>query len=1333
MQERKVAFLSGVVVAGLLVACSGEPLPSGLLESPKVAGAIATLPSYQVDAYVTSRDEALGLPSMAWLQLQHGSVVGFSPEVVAQATLRALAGPYHLTEAALALVTTQPLHDVGQGPRIVKFAQQQDGIEVFARSLRLAVGSEGLPLLASGNLATAVEPVTRVFALSEQAATAAALQAVTKGQATVTGVQRTGTAVGAFSLLAVTAQPHESADTQAAEQRYLLLGPARSKRVYFPTTLGLLPAYYVELSVGRSDSVDALQQAVVVSAVDGALLFQKDLTESDVYTYRVWADASGFQPWDGPQGTNMTPHPTGLRDASSPTLRASNRVTLANVPFSKNDPWLPPAATSASGNNVVAYADLAAPDGVGAGDVTLTPSVAGEFDRVLDPALDASSTPESARAATTQLFYTLNYMHDTFYDAGFHEASGNPQLNNFGRGGQGGDPILAEAQDYSGRNNANAATPADGASPRIQMYLFDASNTSLVVQSPADVAGNYENTGAQYNPSAFDVTGELVLVNDGTGGVAVPSDGCEYPFVNNAAVAGKVAVVDRGDCSFVLKSKNAQLAGAKAVVIVNNVAGAIAPSGTDATITIPSLVVSLNDGTKLKTRMKTAMVTVRLRGARGVRDGSLDAAIVSHEWGHVLSNRLVGNSSGLVNNQGRGLGEGWSDFVALLMMVRPEDAAVPSNASWNGAYAVGSWALWSLGNNAFYDGIRRYPYSSNLAKNPLMLRHIQDGTPLPATPPAAFGADGGNNAEVHNTGEVWAVMLWDCYTAMLRDTARYTVASATKRMREYLVGSLKLTPSSPTLLEARDAVLAVVFATDAQDYRLFWQAFARRGAGQGAVVPGKTSVDNVGVTESFDVSNNLLIESVTLTDTVKSCDSDGILDNDEVGRFAVVVRNIGVDPLTKPTLKITSQSPKVTLVTPAQVSVSALGPTQAATVMVDVAMQGADPAQAFTVDFEASDPGLPAGRIARRTYAGLGNIDYLLRSGLTETANTTSSVWQVWADPALEPSQNWVRAVTSSSGIWRGAAAALTSDHALVSPVLQVAPTGSMGFTVRHRYRFQADLNGRYDGGVIEVSSDGGVNWTDVGTRLVSGGYSATLYKSLTAQNPLAGRKAFTADSAGYGTEAAPGYVYSVVDFQDAYAGQAVQVRFRIGTDEAIGSTGWDIDEVVFTGITNRPFATQVGHRGVCGPRRLVVQASAAAAMIPGGTGGQLNASTLETINGPGTPDGGVTFAWTQTEGPTVQLSSAAGAAVSFTAPHVDADTVLTFQVVGSDGQLTSDPATVSIVVTLSGQDGVGGTQASGCQLRGRGVPSTALQLAATTLLLAGLLLRRRRLANRLR
>ena len=39
-----------------------------------------------------------------------------------------------------------------------------------------------------------------------------------------------------------------------------------------------------------------------------------------------------------------------------------------------------------------------------------------------------------------------------------------------------------------------------------------------------------------------------------------------------------------------------------------------------------------------------------------------------HEWGHIMSNRLVGNGVGLSNNQGGSMGEGWSDFYALSML-----------------------------------------------------------------------------------------------------------------------------------------------------------------------------------------------------------------------------------------------------------------------------------------------------------------------------------------------------------------------------------------------------------------------------------------------------------------------------------------------------------------------------------------------------------------------------------------------------------------------------------------------------------------------------------------
>jgi hypothetical protein len=107
-----------------------------------------------------------------------------------------------------------------------------------------------------------------------------------------------------------------------------------------------------------------------------------------------------------------------------------------------------------------------------------------------------------------------------------------------------------------------------------------------------------------------------------------------------------------------------------------------------------------------------------------------------------------------------------------------------------------------------------------MSKDPLTFKHIANGTPLPTTAPVSFGEDGSFNAEVHSTGEIWATMLWECYAALLRDP-RYTFVAAQERMKRYLVASLKLTPVDPTLLEARDAVLAAAIAVDEQDYRLF--------------------------------------------------------------------------------------------------------------------------------------------------------------------------------------------------------------------------------------------------------------------------------------------------------------------------------------------------------------------------------------------------------------------------------------------------------------------------------------------------------------------------------
>jgi hypothetical protein len=115
-----------------------------------------------------------------------------------------------------------------------------------------------------------------------------------------------------------------------------------------------------------------------------------------------------------------------------------------------------------------------------------------------------------------------------------------------------------------------------------------------------------------YNASPF---GALITTPSALGVLAVPAaqagevgPGCD-PFnaANTAAVTGKVAIISRGGCTFVIKVKNAQNAGAVAVLLANNAAGALAPGGGDATITIPSAGITQADGNTLKAAVTAAL------------------------------------------------------------------------------------------------------------------------------------------------------------------------------------------------------------------------------------------------------------------------------------------------------------------------------------------------------------------------------------------------------------------------------------------------------------------------------------------------------------------------------------------------------------------------------------------------------------------------------------------------------------------------------------------------------------------------------------------------------
>src|SRR5690606_3563855 len=174
----------------------------------------------------------------------------------------------------------------------------------------------------------------------------------------------------------------------------------------------------------------------------------------------------------------------------------------------------------------------------------------------------------------------------------------------------------------------------------------------LVTVNNTPIAGPYPAVNPAATPpnnitgiGETPVTGDLELVNDSS---AAPSEGCN-PI---ASVAGKIAVVRRGNCDFVNKIQHAQDAGAIAVIVVNhnnptndpnyaeyvNMAGEVTPP-----FTIPSVFMNYTNGELLISQMQTETVNVTLQGTGNyMRDGSFDNGIVAHEYGHGISTRLTG-------------------------------------------------------------------------------------------------------------------------------------------------------------------------------------------------------------------------------------------------------------------------------------------------------------------------------------------------------------------------------------------------------------------------------------------------------------------------------------------------------------------------------------------------------------------------------------------------------------------------------------------------------------------------------------------------------------------
>ncbi len=524
------------------------------------------------------------------------------------------------------------------------------------------------------------------------------------------------------------------------------------------------------------------------------------------------------------------------------------------------------AYTVTRGNNVHAYTDI---DADNVPDPGSDPD--GGAGLVFDFPLDLTQGPETYRdAAVTNLFYWNNIIHDIAYQYGFDEASGNFQVNNFGNGGEEGDDVRAEAQDGSGLNNANFFTPIDGFRPRMQMFrwTFGLPN-ELVVGAP--VNDIYEMSGAAFGP-AFDatgVTGTLVLANDGTG---TTTDGCE-PLTNGAAISGNIALIDRGACTFVSKVLNAQAVGATAVVIVNNNPGSpITLGGSNPSITIPSGMITMANGDVIKAALPGVGATARARtGGDPDRDSDFDNGVIVHEYAHGISIRLTGGPSEniclanfLVNGQvdGEQMGEGWSDYTALLLTDTDTDNR-----------GIGTYLLFEPPTGG---GIRPFPYSTSFAINPSTYATINNpGISVP-----------------HGVGTVWATMLWDMTRALVDrhgfDSDLYTGTGGNNIALQLVTDGLKLQPCFPGFVDGRDAILAADAAMGGANECLIWDAFANRGLGfsadQGFFY---TRFDG---TEAFDLPNTCCTFAI-LSGKVNDLKNDGVLNRGQANALLKKLQN----------------------------------------------------------------------------------------------------------------------------------------------------------------------------------------------------------------------------------------------------------------------------------------------------------------------------------------------------------------------------------------------------------------------------------------------------------
>lgn len=763
------------------------------------------------------------------------------------------------------------------------------------------------------------------------------------------------------------------------------------------------------------------------------------------------------------------------------------------------------------GNNVHAYLDR------NADNLTDGSEPNGGNDLVFDFPFDQNEEPAAYKdAATVNLFYVNNMMHDISYNFGFNEVAGNFQVNNYGKGGRDSDAVRAEAQDGSGTDNANFSTPADGTGGRMQMYLWLAAQEETYITKPDSFAGAIDCRRGGFGPApgATPIEADVVIGNDYS---ANPLLGCVNGF-KRAEVQGKIVIIERGICEFGAKSLNAQRAGAAGVIICNfeDVFVSMGAGAVGGQVTIPAYFTTKTVCNRLKMMIANGGLRIEIKrpdtnAGPDSLDGDFDNGIIAHEYGHGISNRLTGgpsNSNCLGN--GEQMGEGWSDFMSLIVTAKPGDFGQKPRG-------IGTYAF-----NEKPDGfgIRRRLYTTDMAINEFTYKNV--------------------DPEVHNLGEVWTTVLWDLYWA-LADKYGYDPDWRNKTAGnniaiQLVFDGMKLQPCSPGFIDGRNAILKADTINNAgKNACLIWDVFARRGMGFFAKQGSNNMVGDE--TLSF-LSAPICINKILLTKRAGYYTTpDNFVQNDVVkpgDEFNI-------------TLEVNNYQPGI---------------------VNNVILRDIIPAGCTYVTGSAN---IAPSQNGNELVWNLGQLKSLESRRITYKLTSSNSIASTtfWYDDVEAGEGDWDIDLTKGDQIWyREEGFGVDQSFSWIA---EEKENGSDDFVLFLKnpinmqgedpsllfYHFFNTETG-FDGGIVEVSTDGFI-WRQVAPQKFSlNTYTGPVnYQTFVTPNI----EAFSGQSNGF--------IPSVIDFSD-FKNQNIQVRFRFANDSLNVSSntstilGWVVDNIEF-------------------------------------------------------------------------------------------------------------------------------------------------------------------------